>query len=108
MVRVQPSLSDRELVDMFMSTLTGPFYNHLLGISLVGFTKLILIGEHVENGIRGSKIQVTTSSNTVKKAYNGNRESNAVYSQKGHIKSDHNQFMGAVLISNPAPVQQQQ
>src|SRR3954466_9582978 len=33
--RVQPPLSDRELVDMFMGTLTGPFCSHLLG-SLTG------------------------------------------------------------------------
>src|SRR3954467_3224690 len=26
--RVQPSLNDREMVDMFMGTLTGPFYSH--------------------------------------------------------------------------------
>src|ERR1051325_3547151 len=29
--RVQPSLSNRELVDMFMGTLSGPFFNHLIG-----------------------------------------------------------------------------
>ena len=28
--RVQPPLADRELVDMFISTLTDPFYNHHL------------------------------------------------------------------------------
>src|SRR4051812_26380516 len=43
--RVQPPLSDRELVDMFMGTLTGPFYSHLLGSSSSGFTDLILTGE---------------------------------------------------------------
>ena len=38
--RVQPPLSDRELVDMFLGTLSGPFFNHL-----------ILTGEMVEVGI---------------------------------------------------------
>ena len=71
--KVQPPLADRELVDMFMSTLIGPFYHHLLGSSSAGFTKLILIGEHVENGIRSGKIQVAASSNIVNKAYNGKR-----------------------------------
>ena len=41
--RVQPPLSDRELVDMFLGTLSGPFFNHLIGSSLSGFTKLILM-----------------------------------------------------------------
>ncbi|XP_058747884.1 uncharacterized protein LOC131620735 [Vicia villosa] len=49
--RVQPPLADRELVDMFMGTLTGPFYSYLLGSSSAGFTDLILTGERVESGI---------------------------------------------------------
>ncbi|KAI5426502.1 hypothetical protein KIW84_032079 [Lathyrus oleraceus] len=59
--RVKPPLTDRELVDMFMSTLTGPFYSHLLRSSSLGFTELILTGEHVENGVRSGKIQAATS-----------------------------------------------
>ncbi|KAI5396381.1 hypothetical protein KIW84_062547 [Lathyrus oleraceus] len=59
--RVKPPLTDRELVDMFMSTLTGPFYSHLLRSSSLGFTELILTGEHVESGIRSGKIQAATS-----------------------------------------------
>ena len=49
--RVQPPLSDRELVDMFMGTLTRPFFNHLIRSSSSSFTDLILIREHVESGI---------------------------------------------------------
>ena len=49
--RVQPSLSDRELVDMFLRMLFGPFFNHLIGSSSSGFTELILTGERVEVGI---------------------------------------------------------
>ena len=32
--RVQPPLTDRELVDMFLGTLSGPFYNHLIGVEV--------------------------------------------------------------------------
>ena len=35
--RVQPPLNDREMVDMFMGTLTGPFFNLLIGSSSSGF-----------------------------------------------------------------------
>ena len=59
--RVKPPMTDRELVDMFMGTLTGPFYSHLLRSSLLGFTELILTGERVESGIRSGKIQAATS-----------------------------------------------
>src|SRR4051812_40983264 len=98
--RVQPPLIDRELVDMFISTLTGPFYSHLLGISSSRFTELILIEEHVESGIRSGKIQVATYSGTTKKHFNGKSDSNAVYGQK---RRSHDQSIGAFMISTSAP-----
>ena len=55
--RVQPPLSNRELVDMFMGTLTGPFFNHLIVSSSSGFTELILIEEHVQSGIKSGKFK---------------------------------------------------
>ena len=67
---VKPPLSDRELVDMFMGTLIGPFFNHLIVSSSPGFIELILTGEHVEHGIRSGNIQVDASSSTVKKIFN--------------------------------------
>ena len=53
---VQPPLTDRELVDMFMGTLSGPFFNFLIGSSSSGFTELILTGERVKSGIKSRKI----------------------------------------------------
>src|ERR1051325_9550686 len=106
--RVQPPLSNRELVDMFMETLTGPFFNHLIGNSSGGFTELILIGEHIEAGIKSGKIQVETSSNVVRRSFGGKKEANAVYGQKNRDKGDRHQCVGAVLISKPSPVQPQQ
>ena len=55
--RFQPPLSDRELVDMFMGTLTGPFLNHLIGSSLVGFTELILIGNMLKVELEAEKFR---------------------------------------------------
>ena len=71
--RVQPPLSDRELIDMFLGTLSGPFFNHLIGSSSSGFTELILTGERVEASIRSGKIQKDTSSSTVKKPFIGKK-----------------------------------
>ena len=47
-------------------------------------------------------------SNGVKKPFSGKKEANVVYGQKGHSKNVRHQFVGAVLISNPMHVQQQQ
>ena len=53
--RVRPVLFDRELVDMFLGTLSGPFFNHLIDNLSVGFTELILTGERVEVGIQAAR-----------------------------------------------------
>ena len=58
---MQPPLTDRELVDMFMGTLTGPFFNLLIGSSSSGFTELILTGERVESGIKSGKIPMAST-----------------------------------------------
>ena len=100
--RVQPPLTDRELFDIFMGTLTGPFFNHLIGSSSAGFTELILTGERVEAGIKSGKIQRATPSDAQKNPYNGKKESNAVTGQKNR----HNQHVGEILISNPTHVKQ--
>ena len=49
---------------MFLGTLSGPFFNHLIGSSSSGFTELILTGERVEAGIKSGKIQKGASSST--------------------------------------------
>ena len=77
--RVQPPMSDRELVDMFMGTLKGPFFNHLIRSSSSCFTELILTGERVESGIKIGKILMADTSNVVKKSFGGKKETNAVY-----------------------------
>src|ERR1051325_11261664 len=105
--RVQPPLSNRELVDMFMGTLSGPFFNHLIGNSAAGFTELILTGEHIEAGIKSGKIHVESSSNAAKRSFGGKKEANAVYGQKSRAKTDRAQSVGAVVISNPTSVQPQ-
>ena len=43
--RVQPPLFDKELVEMFLGTLSSPFFNHLIDNSSSGFTELVLTGE---------------------------------------------------------------
>ena len=99
---MQPPLSDRELVDMFLGTLSGPFFNHLIGSSSAGFTELILIKERVEAGIKNGKIQKDASSAAVRKPFIGKKEVSAVYSQKSQGRIERQPAVGAVLIQNSA------
>ena len=69
-------------MDIFLGTLSGLFFNHLIGISSAGFTELILTGERVEDGIKSGKIQKDASSNTVRMPFSGKKEISATYSQR--------------------------
>ena len=81
--RVQPLLSDRESVDMFLGTLSGPFFNHLIGSSYAGFTDVILTGERVEADIKSGKTQKDSSSSTaVRKPFIGKKEVVVVHPQR--------------------------
>ena len=100
--RVKPPLSERELVDMFLGTLSGPFFNHLIGSSSAGFTELILTGERVEAGIKSGKIQKDSSSSTaVRKPFIGKKEVAVVYPQRNQGRAEHRPTIGAVMIPKP-------
>ena len=86
---------------MFMGTLIGPFFNHLIRSSSSGFTELILTGERVEAGIRSGKIQKDASSNSAKKPFTGKKEASAVYGPRGQSRPEHCQAVNAVVISRP-------
>src|SRR4051812_34395896 len=60
--RVQPPLMEKELVDIFMGTLQGPYYDKMVGSVSSGFSDLVVIGERIENGIKNGKIQGASSS----------------------------------------------
>ena len=105
--RVQPPLSERELVDMFLGTLSGPVFNHLIGSSSVGFTELILTGERVEVGIKSVKIQKDASSSAVRKTFIGKKEVGAVYPQRIQARTERRPTVGAVMIPKPASTQQE-
>lgn len=70
--RVQPPLMERELVDMFMGTLQGPYYDRMVGSTSVGFSELVMAGEGIEAGMKMGRIQIVGASNGVdKKPFGG-------------------------------------
>ena len=100
---MQPPLSERELVDMFLGTLSGQFFNHLIWSSSAGFTELILTGERVEVGIKSGKIQKDTSAfAAVKKPFPTKKEVSAVHSQRGQGRVERLPVVGAVMIQKTA------
>lgn len=87
--RVQPPLLERELVDIFMSTLQGPYYDRMVGSTSVGFSELVMAGERIEVGMKIGKIQSSgTNNGATKKPFGGytkkkEGEASIAYAQKG-------------------------
>lgn len=67
---MQPPLLERDLVDMFMGNLQGPYLDRMVGGTSSGFSYLVLADERIENMVKMGKIQsVVSSSGVVKKPY---------------------------------------
>ncbi|XP_050895943.1 uncharacterized protein LOC127102641 [Lathyrus oleraceus] len=65
--RVQPPFLERELVDMFMGNLQGPYLDRMVGSTSSGFSDLVLAGERIENMIKMGKIQNSASTSSASK-----------------------------------------
>ena len=84
---------------MFLGTLSGPFFNHLIESSSVGFTELILTGERVEAGIKSGKIQKDASASAAtKRTFPAKKEVSVVYSQRSQGRIERRPAVGAVMI----------
>lgn len=69
-MRVQPPFLSRELNDMFMVKLQGPYLGRMVGSTSPGFSDLVLASERIDNMIKIGKIQNTASTpEVVKKPY---------------------------------------
>ncbi|XP_050918887.1 uncharacterized protein LOC127136366 [Lathyrus oleraceus] len=69
--RVRPTLSDNELVDIFIGTLQGLYYEKMIDIFSTNFANMVNIEERVENGLKSGKITDTTAPQTINKRPHG-------------------------------------
>ncbi|XP_073219715.1 uncharacterized protein [Cicer arietinum] len=60
--QVEPPLSEREMVGMFMDTLQSPFYDKMIASMSSNFSDLVMIGERIESGMRSGKIVCAATS----------------------------------------------
>lgn len=65
------ALSDNKLIDIFMGTLQGLYYEKMIGSSFTNFEDMVTIGERVENGLKSGKITDTTALQATNKKSHG-------------------------------------
>ncbi|XP_045802583.1 uncharacterized protein LOC123896210 [Trifolium pratense] len=70
--RVQPPLIEKELVDTFMSTLQGPYYEKMIGSISSSFADMVMIGERVEEGLKSGKIKSASNGQDGAKKFSSN------------------------------------
>lgn len=92
--RVQPPMLEKEMIDLFMGTLQGAFYDRMIGTTTTGFSELVMAGERIEAGIKAGKIQVSidNSGSSGKKSFGGfqkKREgaTNAVFDHRNKFQA---------------------
>ena len=102
---VQPPLLERELIDMFMGNLQGPYLDRMVGSTSSGFSDLVLAGERIENMIKMGKIKNYASTSSASKkpfvTYGKKREGDT--SSTAVIKTRSPTYQ---QVSTVAPVQQ--
>lgn len=77
--RVRPALTEAELVNIFMITLQGMYYENMVDSSLSKLADIVTIGECIENGLKTRKI-ASIYNQTVAKKYHSfakNKEAKA-------------------------------
>lgn len=92
-VIVHPPLVDNELINLFMSTLQGKYYEKLISSVLSGLSDMVIIGEIIKKGLKNGNIQGSSSIQAgVKIPFNGCKkkkgETNAISSQRGKNKRE--------------------
>lgn len=55
-IQVQPPLLEKETTILFINTLKAPFINHMLGITTLSFSNIVMSGDMIENTVRSGKI----------------------------------------------------
>ena len=97
-----------------MSTLQGPFYEHMIGSTSAVYADLVMAGVRIEIGLKLGKIQVGGSSgssggsekqfNTYPKKREG--DARVVYSHRGRREDRQHQQINVVSILVNAPPEQ--
>ncbi|RDX83625.1 hypothetical protein CR513_35435, partial [Mucuna pruriens] len=64
--QVKPSLTEKEMVSMFIETLSSPFYDKAVGSVASNFTDLVTMGERIESGLKRGRIASNSTSSTRK------------------------------------------
>lgn len=71
-VQVKSSLTDRETVSIFLSTLKKPYFDHMIGQVTADFATLIMIGERIEDSLKNGQLTDIEALRSIVEKQSGN------------------------------------
>lgn len=106
-VQVKPSLTDREKVLIFLSTLKKPYFDHMIGQVTAYFVTLIMIGERIEDGLKNEQLKDIEALRTMVEKQSGNIYKKIQGNGRKHEgkKESEMNFATSQATQNPPPIQ---
>ncbi|RDY03330.1 hypothetical protein CR513_13096, partial [Mucuna pruriens] len=83
--QVQPPITEKEMVTMFINALPSPYYDRVVGNAASSFVDLVVVGERIELGVRHEKLSQTNSNEAMNQCKSCWLQPNFV----GHEKTAH-------------------
>ncbi|RDY11707.1 hypothetical protein CR513_03588, partial [Mucuna pruriens] len=102
-MHVQPPLSEKEMVTMFIETLQLPFYEKMVGSIYTKFFDLVVIGEWIELGVRNGRISHMASRTTLAKKAVKKGEANIVTTDRTSNGTPQKTFGFQPVFQSKAP-----
>ncbi|XP_040940055.1 uncharacterized protein [Gossypium hirsutum] len=81
-MQVQPLLLEKETTMLFINTLKAPFITHMIGRTTKSFADIVMVGEMIENAIRGGKIEGETTKRSTPKRKDGEVNNTSTFSTR--------------------------
>ncbi|XP_061962423.1 uncharacterized protein LOC133682893 [Populus nigra] len=117
--QVHPPLLNTEMVSLFANTLKAPYYEHVMGSSAQQFINVVVVCEHIKQGVNSGRISAPTEKrgferkevHHVEDGYKGKKNSSQNYHTPSQItnikKPKPNNFQAKSQIGNYQTVQEQ-
>lgn len=108
---MEPPLSKKVMVGIFVDTLKDLFFDRLVSSGAPGFADLVTIGDKIEKGLKDGKIQSNVGTSNAQKKYFGGfqkkkeGETNAIMGgHKGKQQFPYHQVIAIAPIPHQQPI----
>lgn len=96
--RVRPLFLNKELVDIFMGTLQGLYFEKMVSSMSSNFSNMVTIGKHIENGLKTGNIVGIVNQQAVAKKPQGSFAKKKEWEASVIMENVHTQFQASLAL----------